>query len=777
MGRGRGQGAAAQAEIREFARELAELRADAGDPSGPQLCKAAGGGLSTSGVSELLGGKRGAYGIPRWETVRAFVEGCRRHAEAVGIGLDGERGGTAYWRRRHGELVKELDRLEQEGPVLSAFDPLPAVPRGFTGREADLGGLLALLDPAAGEEQAVLVASVHGMGGMGKTTLGLAVGHEAVRRGLFSGVLFLDLHGYDDSVLDAGQVLDTVLRALGAAPEQIPPGTDQRAALYRARLDARTRAGERVLVLADNASAAEQVQHLVPPPGPHRLLVTSRDDFAAALDASLVDLDVLTPAQAVQLLDAAVRLVLPKDARVAADPAGAARVAALCGHLPLALRIAAGQLAGDRGLQPDQLADELEDTADRLDLLEDGPRAVRGVLERSYRRLAPTHAEMFRLLAVNPGPDLALEAAAAATGMAKLKDVRLRLVALSRASLIRQDPETRRWRMHDLVRAYADELAREDPRRSAVALRRLLEYYDRIAATRGGHQFDRYYVGYGQSAMDLAALDAERANLTAAVHAAREAGHHDLVMSLADNIAEYLDVRRRLEDGLAVVKASLASAEEVGDPRMKALGLIQFGYLMQELGHLEESESVQRSAVALCHECGFSRTEAAAWDFLGMTLSGQGRLEEAELAQRTSLALYRKEGLEVSESNLGLILQELGRFEEAEQAHRAALLVLQKSGWQAGEAIAWHNLGTTMRSSGDLEQAVKAARQAIALFRELDYQYNLGWAADELADTLLAAGHPAAEVRAVREEAAAAHRRTGDEAKALAALAKPDGPS
>ncbi|MFJ1758663.1 NB-ARC domain-containing protein, partial [Kitasatospora sp. NPDC088134] len=369
------------------------------------------------------------------------------------VDASGQQSVAAMW-------IGQVNQHSTSEPKLKHLAPPRALPPGFTGRDEDLEELLGFLSPATdsddGTEHAVVVASVLGMGGMGKTTLALAAAHAALERALFTGVLFLDLHGYDETPVDADRALDTALRDLGIGPEQIPPETDQRAALYRAQLAARARAGERVLVLADNTSDSSQVAHLLPAgSGPHRMLVTSRDNLAPDLGARLLDLDVLTPERAVALMDAALRVVRPTDDRITADPTGAARVAELCGHLPLALRIAAAQLG--RNLKPAQLAEELENLAERLDVLEGRDAAVRTVLAGSYRRLAPTHAELFRALALNPGPDLSTQTAAALTGVGKLRDVRKRLEALADASLVREDPDTGRWRMHDLVRAYATE--------------------------------------------------------------------------------------------------------------------------------------------------------------------------------------------------------------------------------------------------------------------------------------------------------------------------------
>ncbi|WP_052391561.1 tetratricopeptide repeat protein [Streptomyces sp. NRRL B-24484] len=717
-----------------------------------------------------------------------------------------------------------------EGPAPLA--PPPAVPAGFTGRDQDLENLLALLHPTADpvdsaaaasrpSDEAVVVASVLGMGGMGKTTLALAAGHAALKRGLFTGVLFLDLHGYDDNTLDTGQALDAALRGLGTDPEQIPPEADQRATLYRARLAARTRQGERILVLADNACAADQVQHLAPASGPHRLLVTSRDDFTAVLGARLVDLDVLNPEQAVALMGTALRLVLPNDGRTGADPDGTARVAELCGYLPLALQIAAAQLAADRSLKPARLAQELENLGDRLDMLEDGPRAVRSVLERSYKRLAPTHAELFRLLAVNPGPDLSVETAAAFTGVAKLKDVRARLVALSKASLVRQDPDTGRWRMHDLVRAYATEQAELNPQHSAKALTRLLDHYTRTTQAADAHldpNTDGDKSRFPDRHAAMAWLDAERANLVAAVHTAHAAGHGEVTVNLTHFLGDHLRSRRYLQDALAVATLAHNAATSLGDRRREGVTWTSLGLAHRELRHFDKALDAHQHALDIYQDLGNRHGEAVAWNNLGGTLQELRRFDDALDAHQHALDIYRDLGdrhgegsawnnlgtalkelrrfddaldahqhdLDISRdladrhskgvawNNLGLALQGLRRFDDALDAHQRAIGIYRELGDRHREGTAWNNLGTAWRSTEAYEQAVEAGERAVAVFRELDDAYREGQALSELADTLRAAGRPPGEVRAMREASAAAYRRAGADTEAEEALGKAD---
>lgn len=112
----------------------------------------------------------------------------------------------------------------QHGPAPTALDALPARAVGFTGRDGELRALLDAFDPSAPESPAaVLVAAVSGLGGIGKTALAVEAAHEACGRGWFpGGVLFMDLHGYDDDPVTADQALEALLRALGTAPEHIP---------------------------------------------------------------------------------------------------------------------------------------------------------------------------------------------------------------------------------------------------------------------------------------------------------------------------------------------------------------------------------------------------------------------------------------------------------------------------------------------------------------------------------------------------------------------------
>ena len=237
-------------------------------------------------------------------------------------------GGTYYGPVLQGRDIRNVTiTTAQVAAAPVALAQLPAPVAGFTGREAELAKVAALLDPAAGGG-AVVVSAVAGLAGVGKTALAIQAAHQARAAGWFGGgVLFVDLHGYDDQAVQPGQALDALLRALGIPGEHIPPGIEERAGLYRSVLAAITGP---VLVIADNASAEAQVRLLLPGAGPHRVLVTSRHTLAG-LGARLLDVTVLGQEAAAALLDQVLRAARAGEDRITGDPGAARELTEMCG--------------------------------------------------------------------------------------------------------------------------------------------------------------------------------------------------------------------------------------------------------------------------------------------------------------------------------------------------------------------------------------------------------------------------------------------------------------
>ncbi len=355
---------------------------------------------------------------------------------------------------------------------------LPADVRAFTGRLAELAGLDRLLACASAEPAAMVISAVAGTAGVGKTALAVHWAHQ-VAPGFPDGQLYVNLRGYDPGQpMPAAEALAELLRSLGVPGQDIPPEAEERAARYRSLL-----AGQRMLVVLDNAGSADQVRPLLPGTPDCAVVVTSRDALAGLVardGATRLDLDVLRPEEAVGLLRTLI------GARVDAEPGAAAELARQCCRLPLALRVAA-ELAASRPDMPlGGLASELADLHARLDLLEAGgdPRTqVRTVFSWSYRHLDADAARTFRLLGLHPGPDVEPYAAAALTGTT-VPQARQALDVLARAHLL-APASPGRYGMHDLLRGYARELTvtLDTGQEQRAALTRLFDHYLHTSAT------------------------------------------------------------------------------------------------------------------------------------------------------------------------------------------------------------------------------------------------------------------------------------------------------
>jgi hypothetical protein len=255
------------------------------------------------------------------------------------------------------------------------------------------------------------------------------------------GHLFVDLHGYTQGMTpaDPADVLDQMLRALGV--EDVPPGLEARAALWRTHL-----AGKKVLVVLDNAHSEAQVEPLLPGTPGCTVLITSRRRLAGLDDVRSISLDVLPRADAISLFT---RTTAP-DRFAGEPPALVAEIVELCGRLPLAIRIAAARLRHRPGWTLGYLASRLRHPLPELSA---GRRSVAATIDLSYQDLTPDQQQMFRLVALHPGADIDTHAAAALAHVSNALADRL-LEELLDANLLQQDVPGR-YRFHDLVRAHA----------------------------------------------------------------------------------------------------------------------------------------------------------------------------------------------------------------------------------------------------------------------------------------------------------------------------------
>ncbi|MFF2436663.1 tetratricopeptide repeat protein [Streptomyces sp. NPDC058107] len=635
--------------------------------------------------------------------------------------------------------------------ITPALSGLPAPASAFTGRGKHVEQLLEDLAPATrgmGGQRAVLVSAVSGLAGIGKTELAVQTATRALNHPddwFPGGVLFTDLAGYDpERRLSPERALEGLLRALAIPGEHIPNGVEDRQRLYRSVLATYAREGRPILVVVDNASTTGQAAPLLPTDGTTAALVTSRHTLDG-LDARLHDLGTLDEAASTALLDQALRYARgDHDTRITDDPDAATVIARLCAGLPLALRIAAAILAAAPTRPATSLATALQAEHTRLDKLARPDRAVRAAFDLSYQYLTPDPARLFRLLALNPGLDVSSDAAAhlADTGHEQAETL---LQHLAEAHLIEPAQAWGRWRMHDLVRLYADEHGRShatSDHRDNARIRLFTHYQDTTQAadthldTLPGPRAPRF------SDRDdaLQWLDAEHANLTATATTAPALGHPAITAFLVFALARYLHYRRYFDEWVTLTTTALAVFRELGDRHGEGGALNNLGTALRQVRRFEEAIDAETQAAAVFRELGDRHSEGTALNNLGTALQEVRRFEEAIDAHTRATAVFHELGDRHGEGqalgNLGIALQEVRRFEEAIDAHTRATAVFRELGDRHGEGTELNNLGTALREVRRFEEAIDAHTRATAVFHELGDRHSEGQALGNLGTAL-----------------------------------------
>ncbi|MEV6520639.1 tetratricopeptide repeat protein [Longispora sp. NPDC051575] len=620
---------------------------------------------------------------------------------------------------------------------------LPADIGDFTGRSGVLDRLTDGLASACG---APFVAVVSGMGGVGKTTLAVHLGHR-LRARFPDGQLHAGLSEPGGRPVPAADVLGRFLRDLGTPERQLPAGLEERAARYRSLL-----ADRRILVVLDDAYDDAQVRPLLPGTPTGAVLVTSRNRLSGLAGATRIDLDVLGDTDAGALFAA----IVGTD-RADSDQRATTEILAVCAGLPLAVRIAAARLAARPGWSLRTLADRLTEARGVLDQLATGDLAVRASFEVSHRTLAAgspaerVAAHAFGYLGWWRGADLALPAAAALLGLAE-PDAERALETLVDAHLV-QTAEPGRYTFHDLLRVYAAERATADvPGERAVALARLAAHYLaaataavrdadlRLRATRNGGPAPDGSAPARQ-APDPASVPAQPAPaavpcqpapatapapaLAAAARAWLDAERANLITAaaldhrLSPVLTGYLQTHAHYGDGVRL--HTLAVEATANDPAGHARALHDLGHAHLQLGHYATALEHLRRAAAGYAELGDGAGEALALEVTGELHGQRGELDQA-LAQLLRAAdLRRSAGDRYSQAgglvNLGTAHGRLGDLDRAAAAWREALVLGREAGNQRAEGAALAGLGIVHQRGGQFDRALEYLHQSLDLHR------------------------------------------------------------
>jgi DNA-binding SARP family transcriptional activator/tetratricopeptide (TPR) repeat protein/DNA-binding XRE family transcriptional regulator len=620
-----------------------------------------------------------------------------------------------------GAELREVHLDVLRGRLTMAADPtwraipaqLPAAASDFTGRAEHLDVLHRL----SASSRAVVIASVAGMAGVGKSALAVYAAHQIADR-YPDGQLFVDLHGYTQGIapVEPGEALDRMLRALGVPETRIPASLDERAALYRTRL-----ADTRVLVVLDNASVEAQVTPLLPGAPGSLVLITSRRRLDGLDHTHVLSLDTLPVPEAVELLTRTAGEGRLRDQ----PPHLLVELVELCGRLPLAIRIAAARLRSHPTWHPSHLIERLRDERQRLVELEAGQRSVIAVLDVSYHHLRQDERRAYRLLGLHPGPDIDSHAAAALFDKTPRHAARL-LDQLHEAHLL-LEPAPGRYQFHDLIRAHAAITASRD-RTEPSAVNRLLDYYRHTAslAVDAAYPNERKpprvppaptpTPDLADPEQALGWLNTELTNLLAAANRASEAH----VLDLSAILHQHLYARGRYRDAETLHNQALTIARSTGHRAGELTALTNLGdtHRMQDR-HRQASNHYQQ-ALRLAST---TATKLTALVGLGQThLMQDGAGQANDYFQRARQLASTTDDL-ASEltilNGLGCVHRRLGQLQQACDYYGQALELARGTGHRGtpAELAAMIGFGEVHRLRGEYEQATGHYEQALELAR------------------------------------------------------------
>jgi tetratricopeptide (TPR) repeat protein len=582
------------ADIATFVRALRGVKLWAGDPSLEVLRRRT--GVATSTLSDAFNPQRRR--MPSLELVRAVVRACGADASQA-----------ARWEGAWRSLRERIDAASLPVSVGKEWVPrqLPPDISGFIGR-AD--ALVALAGMPGGAPATIIT----GTAGVGKTALAVHWAYRIADR-YPDGQLYLDLRGHaGDPMVPPTEALSLLLQSLDVPGERIPVDLHLQMGLYRSVL-----AGRRVLVVLDNVLDAAHVRPMLPS-GPHsHALITSRDaltGLVAREGAARITLGTLSAANSIELL----ATHLGRD-RVAAEPEATAEFADLCAHLPLALRIAAANLAGRPSQTIAGAVRELggTDLLEFLHVVGDPDSAVAAAFDMSYRSLPAQAQRLFRLLGLVPGPEVTRDAAAILLGRKPMAAVPELDELVSAHLLFESSPG--RYRTHDLLALYARRRAAAEP----DALHRLLSWYllnvdaatrimlpsfwieDRTELALTGVPYD-----FADAAQARAWLAAELPNLTKAVTYAADHGPAPFAWHLAHGLRGFLHTRSSGVEKLAIARAGLRAAVTADNALGQALCHMYLGMVAVTMDDLraaaDDFGTARKEFVRIHHARG---TEAA----------------------------------------------------------------------------------------------------------------------------------------------------------------------
>ncbi|MEU8357499.1 tetratricopeptide repeat protein [Nonomuraea sp. NPDC048882] len=637
--------------------------------------------------------------------------------------------GLTTWATTEARDTRRRAPLE---PGVFAPEQWPPVPEHFTGRAEALAELREVFAARRRSSDLAppLVVSVYGRGGVGKSALMARFGQEVADR-YPDGRLYADLRGGVDAPVRPEEVLIGFLRALDVRLTTDPGGLEELRRLWLTW----TR-GRRILIGLDNAHDAAQVEPLIPAEPGCAVLVTSRAPLFlnGTYDTRLGE---FSEPQGVELLAR-----LAGGARIVDDLEAAKEVVRLCDYLPLAINICGGRLATREQWTMREMANRLADRRRRLDQLEVAPtvdKSVRASVQLSYDDCTGVQRRLLRLLSALHSPDVPGWVAGELLDVSGL-DGADQLEALMDAQLAEcsgtDQTGSMRYRLHDLVRVFAAELAGEDEEdRVTAAIERVLHAYRRRAEeaaqnrwpqdwSRGGRQSS---AGGQGRAGDW--LNAERLSLIAMIQQAHQLRLWELTWGLARAFCSLChSLRAYWADWAVVAELGTRAAAATGDRRSLAIALLDAASVHGGMGLRDRGLEEAEGALAIFTDLGESWWAARAMRTIGMTLFSDGHLDRAQDFLIEAITAFKGEEdlwwMARTQRNLAEMRMAERRPEEARELLEDALEIFKRDGNRYSEAQTLRVYGEVLAAQARGELRAGDHRRAAELFTRAGYSLD-----------------------------------------------------
>jgi nucleoside phosphorylase/tetratricopeptide (TPR) repeat protein len=602
-----------------------------------------------------------------------------------------------------------------EAPPKSAPLPPNNLPprRLFIGREEDLRILAEALarDGRASIAQAG-AASIHGLGGVGKTALALEYAHRHV--GAYPGGVWW--------LAAEGKPLDGLVRLAGilqagaplAMKARVDLGAREAAVAAEAARMALQNHPEPSLLVLDNVDDPGWVER-VPSGGKTCVLLTTRDASLALGESAL--LGKLQPGEATALAEAIAGVPASAKERGAMERILLGELGGLAVAVELSARAVREWALGWRAYE-EHLRRGMEAVLKEEALLKHYPRGVFAALDLSIEqcKLGTPERALLEGAAVFAPEGVPARWALKAAGLdPKGLDAVKARTRLSGLGLLEAGKDKATVSMHRLVHRRVQGLAlKNDGEAWAESSRR-------------GAECVRAWLDKTVDPTRMAEIDAKRAQVDAALEAAVRAGSDIAWIEIADSLAKHLQHRAIYGEARAWLEQALTRVEQLDPPQPSLVARIlsNLALVLQELGQADAARPLLQRSLAIVEETYGPEHPGVTPNLsnLAMVLRDLGQAHEARPLLQRSLAIAEKTygsehpNVAIRLSNLATVLKDLGQAHEARPLLQRSLAIAEKTYGPEHPTVAARlsNLAVVLRDLGQADEARPLLQRSLAI--------------------------------------------------------------